>query len=84
MDSNSQNPESQVTVLMEDDSPLKIQGGLGCSDSRNSEGLTENLELQFQHIPVSPMQVDKIKRVREAIELFTLALACESLLKSPT
>ena len=40
--------------------------------------LSDNIESQFQTIPVSLMQMYNVERVREAMESFALALALAS------
>ena len=44
--------------------PLQFPGGLACLDSEKAEALADNLEYQFQPIPVSPMKMDNVERVK--------------------
>ena len=53
-------------------------------DSKKAETLADNLESQFQPVPVLPMQMDHVGRVREAMESFALAPVSEPLLTNPT
>ena len=75
---------------MEDDKtghpnpPLQVPGGLANSDSEKAEALADNLESQFQPVPVPPMQMDHVERVKVAMESFALAPASETLLRNPT
>ena len=64
--------------------PLLVPGGLANSDSQKAEALADNLESQFQPVPVPPIQFDHVERVTEAMETFALAKASESLLTNPT
>ena len=63
---------------------MHVPGGLAYSDSEKAEALEDNLVSQFQPAPVTPMQTDHVKRVREAMESFALAPASERLLTNPT
>jgi hypothetical protein len=46
--------------------------------------MADNLESQFQPVPVPPMQMDHVEQVREAMESFSLAPASECLVTNPT
>ena len=63
--------------------PLQVPSGLAYSNYEKAETLADNLESQFQPVPVSPMQMDNFERVREALESFALAPASEHPLKNP-
>ena len=64
--------------------PLQVPGGLAYSDFEKAEALTDNLESQFQPVPVSPMQMDNVERVRGAMESFAQTTANEPRLTNPT
>ena len=42
---------------------LKVPGDLVYSDSEKAEALADNLNSQFQSVPVSSTQMDAVKRV---------------------
>ena len=46
---------------------LKVLGGLAYSDFEKAEALAGNLESQLQSVPVLPMQMDNLERVKETI-----------------
>ena len=72
----------RVMRIPDPNPPLQVPGGL--ANSEKAEALADNLESQFQPVPVLPMQMDHVERVREAIESFALAPASEPLLTNPT
>ena len=88
----SLNPEDQslwkmtkrVMRIPDPNPPLQVPGGLACSDSEKAEALADNLESQFQPVPVPPLQMDNVERVREAMQSFAFAPASRPLLTSPT
>ena len=71
----SLNPEDQslwkikrVMRIPDPTPPLQVPGGLAYSDSEKAKALVDNLESQFQPVQVSPMRMDNVERVREAME----------------
>ena len=70
--------DKTVMRIPDPNPPLQVPGGLANSDSEKAEALADNLESQFQPVPVLPMQMDHVERVREAMESFSLARASES------
>ena len=74
----------RVMRMPDPNPPLQVPGVLANSDSEKAEALADNLESQFQPVPVLPMQMDHVERVREAMESFALAPASEPLLTNPT
>ena len=59
-----------------------VNFALVCSDSEKA--LADNLESQFQSVPVSLMQMYNVEPVKEAMESFALVPAREPLLTNPT
>ena len=65
----SLNPEDQslwkmtkrVMRIPDPNPPLQVPGGLANSDSEKAEALADNLESQFQLVPVLPMQLDHVE-----------------------
>ena len=55
--------------------PLQDPGGLANSESEKAEALEDNLESQFQPVPVLPMQMDHGDRVSETMQSAALAPA---------
>ena len=51
---------------------LASSSGLAYSDPKKAEALADNLESQFQPVSVPPMQMDRVERVRDAMESFAL------------
>ena len=83
-----------LPILVEDDKTghedptsqpaLASSRWFGCSDSENAKALTDNLQSQFQHVPVPPLQMDNVERITEVMQSFALAPASQPLLTSPT
>jgi hypothetical protein len=49
--------------------PLQVPGGLAYSDPEKAEALANNLESQFHPLPVPPMLMDHVQRVRYVVKL---------------
>jgi hypothetical protein len=87
----SLNPEDQslwkmtkrVMRIPDPNLPLQVPGGLAYSDLEKAKALADNLESQFQPVPVPPMQMDNVEQVRGAMESFALAPSREPLLTNP-
>ena len=56
--------KQRVMRMPDSNPPLQVSGGLACSDCEKAEALADNLEYQFQPIPVSPMKMDNVERVK--------------------
>ena len=52
---------------------LRGPSGLASSNSEKAEALPDNLESQFESVPLSPITRDKCERVREDVESSVLA-----------
>ena len=73
-------------VIMNPDPNLSLQvpDDLVYSDSEKAETLAGNIESQLQPVPLSPMQMDKVERIRDVMETLALAPAREPLLTNLT
>ena len=51
---------------------------------QEDEAMADNLESQFQPVPVLLLQMDNVEQIREVMQSFALAPVSQPLLTSPT
>jgi len=79
----SLNPEDQslwkitkwVMRIPDPNPPLQVPSGLACLDSEKAKILADNLESQFQTVPVPPLHMDNVEQVREEMQSYAFAPA---------